>query len=391
MKKAIRIAILGSRGIPAKYGGFETFAEELSIRLARLGFEVDVFCEADESKPAERYKGVGLIHVKRYRLGPLTTLLFDAICLWQARKGFDFVYMLGYGAGLFAFIPRIWGTRVWINMDGIEWARSKWGFLARQWFKMMEWAAFRVANRVIADAEAIQSHLLSRHGRRPECDVIAYGAYPVQEEPDRAILGEWELESRGYFLVVCRLEPENHVLEIIQGFASSRTDRCLIIVGDHRHPGQYVEKLLSVKDERIRFIGTVFDKRKLTCLRFHCLAYFHGHSVGGTNPSLLEAMGCGNLVIAHDNSFNREVLGGSGLFFKNGQSIPAVIRQVESQGFESEPFRIGSRKTVEERYSWDLISHQYSEAFHRDMPATREPQAVSRKVPNRIPIPTDPG
>jgi glycosyltransferase involved in cell wall biosynthesis len=374
MSPAIKVAILGSRGIPAKYGGFETFAEELSIRLAGSGFRVDVFCEADAAKPDETYRGVGLVHVRRYRMGPLTTLLFDVACFWKARKGYDLAYMLGYGAGFFAFVPRIWGTKVWINMDGVEWARSKWSYPARQWFRLMEGVAMRTANRVIADAEAIQAHLVARHGARQPCSVIAYGAYPVSGEPDPALLREWELESGDYFLVVCRLEPENHVLEILRGFASSASRRRLIILGDHRNPGAYVAKLLAIADPRIRFIGTVFDKEKLSCLRFHCFAYFHGHSVGGTNPSLLEAMGCGNLVIAHDNGFNREVLGDTGIFFRDEGSLPALIAEAEDPAFMPGPLKAGARKRVEGNYSWDRISRQYSDLIRREIPAPRNPQ-----------------
>lgn len=362
-----RIAILGSRGIPARYGGFETFAEELSVRLAAAGYTIDVFCETDRPAPDESYKGVRLIHVRRWRLGPLTTILFDIACLWRARKGYDVAYMLGYGAAFFCFLPRLWGTRVWINMDGVEWARSKWSYPARQWFKLMEWTAMRSVDNVVADAEGIKRHLQDRHGSRRQCTVISYGAYPVNAVPDPTSLGKWGLVSRGYFLIVCRLEPENHVLEFLRGFASSNSRRLLVVVGDNEPGRSYVSELAAVRDERIRFIGTVFDKEAITSLRFHCFAYLHGHSVGGTNPSLLEAMGCGNLVIAHDNVYNREVLGEGGFFVDKVEGITAAIAKVEDPGFDSAAMRTMARERISENYSWEKITSKYEQLFQDEM------------------------
>ena len=380
MKKRVRMAVLGSRGIPAKYGGFETFAEELATRLAATGFEVDVFCEAEEKLPEGFYKGVRLIYIKRYRIGPFTTILFDIASFWKARKQYDLVYMLGYGAGFFAFVPRLWKTKVWINMDGVEWARSKWSYLARLWFKSMEWTSIRTASRVIADAEAIKMHLIRRHGSRHECSVIAYGAYPVIAAPNPSGLKNWGLERDRYFLVVCRLEPENHVLEIIRGFIASGSEKRLIIVGEIRNPGPYVSKLIATEDERVLFIGTVFDKELLTCLRFYCHAYFHGHSVGGTNPSLLEAMGCGNLIIAHDNGFNREVLGNTGVFFKDENTIPDVVRKIEELEPGHQQLKTGALARIVEKYSWEQIASQYVELLGSDLQINpNSPNVVAEK------------
>src|SRR6266571_1127158 len=146
----MKISILGTRGIPAQYGGFETFAEEIAVRLVKQGVDVTVFCEAEKGEQSGEYQGVKLIYVSVPKLGSLTTILFDLICLWRARKEFDVVYMLGYGASPFCFIPRLWGRQVWINMDGVEWARSKWSWPARIWFKMMEAVAMRTPDRIIA-------------------------------------------------------------------------------------------------------------------------------------------------------------------------------------------------------------------------------------------------
>jgi hypothetical protein len=171
-----KIAILGTRGILARYGGFETFAEELTVRLAKKGLGVTVYCEAGSFEQPALYKGVKLVYIPSPSLGSFTKILFDLSCLWHARKKFDVVYMLGYGTSLFCLIPRLYGAKVWINMDGIEWARAKWNFAAKVYFKIMEAIAVRIANRIIADAEGIKHHLQSRHSRMQSCSVIPYGA-----------------------------------------------------------------------------------------------------------------------------------------------------------------------------------------------------------------------
>ncbi len=361
-----RVAILGSRGIPARYGGFETFVEEISLRLVQQDVSVTVYCEADNaSDQPEVYQGVYLKYVRAPRLGPLTTIIFDLNCLWHARKNYDVVYMLGYGASLFCFLPRLWGCEVWINMDGVEWARSKWNWLARLWFIVMEAAAMWTANTVVADAKAIRRHLEKRHWRMPECSVIAYGADVVSQEPDPAYLKEWGILPGQYYLVVCRLEPENHVREITQGFVASKSPHLLLILGDNETATPYVTELLQTRDERIKFAGTVYETNKLQALRWHCRAYFHGHSVGGTNPSLLEALGCGNLVIAHDNPFNHEVAESAALYFGSAEEIPSIVAEVDKlDSFENR--RKMSIDRVSQQYSWAKVTDEYVSLLNRD-------------------------
>jgi glycosyltransferase involved in cell wall biosynthesis len=355
------IAILGTRGIPARYGGFETFADEIAVRLVRQGVAVTVYCEVDsERESLVDYQGVQLRYVPVPRLGPLTTIIFDLQCLLLARKDFDVVYVLGYGASLFCFIPRLWGKEVWINMDGVEWARSKWSWLARGWLRGMEAVAMWTPNRIIADALAIRAHLLMRHGRLPHCTVIPYGA-AIVTNAETSHLDEWGVRPGEYYLVVCRLEPENHVLEILQGFADSDSDYPLLVLGNHQSGTEYVRQLLEVRDPRIMMLGTIFDQTKLQALRFYSRAYFHGHSVGGTNPSLIEAMGCGNVVIAHDNPFNREVAAGSACYFKRAQDIPVLLRELNNN--ETERIRMGlaAKDRVTDSYTWDAITKAYLE------------------------------
>jgi glycosyltransferase involved in cell wall biosynthesis len=364
---ALRLAILGTRGIPARYGGFETFAEEIAVRLVERGIDVTVYCEAGDTAGPASHRGVRLAYVPAVRWGPLTTILFDLRCLIDARKGFDVVYMLGYGSAPFCFIPRISGSRVWINVDGVEWARAKWGSAAKTYFKGMETLSLWTPNRVIADAAAIRDHLLRRHaGTTTPISVIPYGAPVLTVVPDPALLSPRELAPDRYYLVVCRLEPENHVREIFEGFARSSSARQMAVIGNHETGTAYVKELLQIRDPRIRFLGTIYDQAQLQAIRFHAFAYCHGHSVGGTNPSLLEALGCGNAVLAHENAFNREVARDAALYFEGADSFAAAVARLEGD----EPSRTGMRQRarfiVESDYTWDRIADEYLALLRRE-------------------------
>jgi glycosyltransferase involved in cell wall biosynthesis len=361
----MRIAILGTRGIPARYGGFETFAERIATGLFARGFDVTVFCESVTTSSPDDFQGVRLRYISAPSVGHLKTILYDLRCLWAARKGYDVVYMLGYGAAPFCLIPRLWGGEVWINPDGLEWARSKWGLVAKSYFRLMEWTALHVANRIIADAEAIAVSLAGRHGKLRACNVIPYGCEIIQMPPPADPLSDWSLETGGYYLVVCRLEPENHVLEILQAFQRSCSNRKLIVVGNHYSETRYVAQLRLVQDPRICMIGTVYNQIKLTCLRYHCFAYMHGHSVGGTNPSLLEAMGCGNLIFAHDNPFNRETLGPCGFYFANALELTQAIDRAEAENAELVRLREASRFRAHANYHWPDIVSSYVAVLER--------------------------
>jgi len=236
--------------------------------------------------------------------------------------------MLGYGAALFFFLPSLFGKKLWINPDGLEYARSKWSLPAKVWFKVMEAMAVIFADQVIADAEAIRAHLRKRHPWMPPCSVIPYGAPLVEEPPPKELLTEWQLSPHEYFLIVCRLEPENHVLEILKGFSQSESNCPMIVVGNIKGNLHYVKKLLNLADRRIRFIGGVYNQKKLQALRYYAKAYFHGHIVGGTNPSLLEALGCGNIIVAHDNKFNHEVAGEIAYYFRTANDIKNIITKI---------------------------------------------------------------
>ncbi len=353
------IAIIGSRGIPAQYGGFETFAEELSVRLAKHGVNVTVYCEGTGGPSS--YRGVHLAYVPAPHLGGLTTIIHDFRALWRARKKYDVVYMLGYGTSLFCLMPKMAGTEVWMNMDGVEWKRDKWGFLGKTWWKLMESIAQFVPHLMIADAGAIRDFLCARHGRLPKVAVIPYGAHSIDTPPDPAPLSEWGLTPFEYHLVVSRFEPENHVREIFQGYVDSNSPHPLVALGTTRKPTSYtvsLESIASTSNERIILPGPIYDDR-IVALRYYARTYLHGHSVGGTNPSLLEAMAGGNAVIAHDNVYNREVVGSAAVYFDNAADVTAQIEKLDADARQRGALGEEALARLRETYTWDGVVDAY--------------------------------
>lgn len=358
----LRVAILGSRGIPASYGGFETFAEQLATRLVSRGHHVTVYAETlDQPSVDTFYQGVRVRSIHRPRWGAASVLAYDCSCLWDARHAYDLVYMLGYGAAWACWWPRVFGVPVWINVDGIEWARSKWGGGARLYLRVMEWMATKVASRLIADAEAIAQRFRQTYANGAPSSVIAYGAELVHvEDVHSSALLTWGLVADRYMLVVARPEPENHILEIIRGYLIHGGDWPLVIVGDVSGSTPYQRELKALTSDRVRFIGGIYDAGQLKSLRVHASCYLHGHSVGGTNPSLLEALACGNWVLAHDNPFNREVARDAADYFSTPEQLALALDRVV--GLVDTERRARSRRArsiVTEHYTWDGIADAY--------------------------------
>jgi glycosyltransferase involved in cell wall biosynthesis len=360
----MRLAILGTRGIPARYGGFETFAEQLSTRLVRRGIEVTVFCPSTFPRPDEVYQGVKLQFVERPRLGKYSEMIWDARCYWVARKGFDVVYMLGVGGSFGAWIPKLSGTSVWVNTDGIEWKRAKFTFLQRAYLAIAEAMSVASASGIVADASAIQYYLQNRYPGLKRITTIAYGAEVLPRMPDHTLIKQFGVTEDSYYLIVCRLEPENLIQEMVDGFKRSKSQLPLIVVGSIDNPSPYVRHLLQHQNARVRFVGTIYEKETLAAIRTFARAYLHGHTVGGTNPSLLEAMACSNLVIAHSNQFNREVLGPVGLFFDSPSSLAETVDLVDRGALPVDDLRTGAKCRILERYTWDHIADQYYELLH---------------------------
>jgi glycosyltransferase involved in cell wall biosynthesis len=241
--RLVKLAILGTRGIPACYGGFETFAEELATRLVSHGVDVTVFCPALVPKNNEIYRGVNLKFVRFPALGKYSQMFWDARCFCVARHHFDVVYMLGMGGAFAAWIPRLFGARVWINTDGIEWKRTKFTWLQRVYIALVEALSVLFASRIVADADAIAEYLHRRYFALKKVSTIAYGADIPASKPNQKLIEEWGLTSDGYYILVCRLEPENHVLEIVEGFEQSESAPPLVVLGNIENPNAYRNRL----------------------------------------------------------------------------------------------------------------------------------------------------
>ncbi len=323
--------ILGIRGIPAAYGGFETFAANLATYVREQGWGVTVYCQADESAPkvaiwTDEWNGIQRVHISTRLRGPLATIEFDLRCIVHVltQPGIDLV--LGYNTAIFTLIQRLMRRHVVMNMDGIEWKRQKWKGLARVWLWLNEWIGARFSSVVIADHPEILKHLEARGGKKAV--FVPYGARDIRDRSP-ATLGDLPIEAGQYFVVIARVEPENSILEIITAFTQAKIDKKLVVLGrldPENYP--YHAKVLQAATSAVIFPGAIYEAQIVESLRRNCLAYIHGHQVGGTNPSLVEALGAGNAIIAHDNRFNRWVAGEGQLFFGSVDQCTAAMECV---------------------------------------------------------------
>lgn len=362
----LRISMMGIRGIPARYGGFETAVEEIGKRLTQWGNEVTVYCRnlGSSSVGESEYLGMRLIKLPFLPVKQLETLSHTFVSIrHQARHREDVDAVLIFNAANGFLLPfvRQTGIPVAVNTDGIEWMRGKWGPAGRKYYRLAEGACVRYADRLISDSRGIQDYYSGRYGTRPE--FIPYGA-AVLERGEASRLVELGLEPQGYHLVVARLEPENNVEMIVDGFRKSASGRRLVIVGGNPYDPTIEQQLRLVADgdDRVLPLGSLWDQELLDQLYANSATYIHGHSVGGTNPSLLRAMGAGTRVLAFDSRFNREVLLELGSFFASSESLAAMIDDVEADPFESESAEERST-AVQERirtaYNWDSVAASY--------------------------------
>lgn len=358
----MKIAIIGTRGIPAKYGGFETFAQELSLRLVKQGMSVIVYCDNQENKQ-EIYNGVTLKYINCTKTQ--NPLKYYRMSIKNAEKeDVDILLICGLGGALFMFEKFLGSRKIYItNTDGVEHLRDKYGFLKKKFIYLSEKIGLHYSDYIIADSVGIKQYLLKNYPWKEEriCK-IEYGA-SVVENVDFDYLKEYSLERKKYFLIVSRLEPENNVSMIIDGYLNSSTQKPLVVVGN-LNDTFYVKSLLMKKTNQIYFIGGVYDQFKLSALRMGCSAYLHGHSVGGTNPSLLEALGCGNIVIAHDNIYNRDVTNNSMFYFNTIEECSSQINIIDNlNDNEVINYRNEAINRINDYYNWDRITAEYLHLF----------------------------
>jgi hypothetical protein len=360
MNKTV-IGIVGTRGIPNRYGGFEELAEVLSRGLVEKGFEVHVYNSHDHINQNTTWHGVNIIHkYNPEHLFGLGALIYDFNTIWNCRKNkFDIIIQLGYATSsiwVSTILPK--KTKVVTNMDGLEWKRAKYGFFTRNFIKVAERIAVKRSNYLIADSPIIKKYL-TRYQK--EVETIAYGA-KIFEKPDAAELEQFELEPYNYHLLIARMVPENNIEMILEGYLASESKTPFVVIGNQQNRyGRYVARRFNNKN--ICFLGPLFNKTSLNNLRFYSNLYFHGHTVGGTNPSLLEAMASSAFICAHNNTFNKAVLGENAVFFKTSQDISKILMKY-SKDIEH-PFILRNRNEIKKNYVWSNVVDRYAKVLLR--------------------------
>lgn len=364
--RQLRIALLGTRGIPARYGGFETCVEEVGQRLVRAGHQVQVYCRLPEgAKPADQlsnYLGMQLIHLPAVRRRTLETLTHTALSVAsRSLTGADCAIVFNAANAPFLPVLRIRNIPVATHVDGLEWRRAKWSGVGQRYYRAMEALAVRWSDALIADAVGISDYYQTEFDA--DTTQIAYGA-PILQAPGADRLAELGLAPRGYHLVVARFEPENHVLEIVQGYTASAATLPLVVVGSAPYADDYKARIEAAADNRVRLLGGLWDQDQLNQLYANTTSYIHGHSVGGTNPSLLRAAGAGAYTIAYDCIFNREVLDGEADFFTDAEGLGPLILSSENS-LEATVARGASSQAAIRRYDWDDVAQAYERLCYR--------------------------
>jgi glycosyltransferase involved in cell wall biosynthesis len=361
----MRIAMIGTRGAPARYGGFETAVEEIGQRLVARGHDVTVYCRDALDRRSE-YLGMRLVHLPALHWCPAETLTHSALSIAHmlAEQCQDVAVV--FNAANAPFLPALWasGIPAAVHVDGLEWKRAKWGGAGRHYYRMAEKLAVRWGDALIADADGIATYYREEFGATTE--LLTYGA-PLQYDVASDRIERIGLERLGYHLVVARFEPENHVAEIVAGYRRSVARRPLIVVGSAPYSDAYTARVreLAANDPRIRILGGIWDQGLLDQLYANALTYVHGHSVGGTNPSLLRAMGAGTAVIAFDVVFNREVLGPDGVFFTDESSLPDALIDAEADPVGRVRAGDRLRDRAAGRYQWDQVADGYEQLLKR--------------------------
>ena len=353
----VHIAMIGTRGVPARYGGFETCIEEVGSRLADRGHRVTVYSRATGEEPQpEHYRGMDVVTlpaVKRRSLETLSHTTASVAHLLMRRRPDAAVVFNAANAPLLPVL-RASGVPVATHVDGLEWRRAKWGARGQQYYRQAEAMAVRWSDAIVADAVGIADYYQQRFGVSSE--LIAYGAPSVTAEPGG--VAPLDLSPRGYHLVVARFEPENHVREIVAGYTRSSARLPLVVVGGAPYSDEYTREVQDSGDGRVRFLGGVWDQHLLDQLYANAFAYWHGHSVGGTNPSLLRAIGAGAPTNAFDVTFNREVIDDAGRWWSSPDDVAALAQECEAD--PTGTARRGERaREHSRRYDWDDVAAKY--------------------------------
>lgn len=356
----MKIAILGTRGIPNYYGGFEQFAEYFAMYLRQNDYQVYVYCSSNHPFKEPNYRGIELIHCldPEKSVGTVGQFIYDLNCILDARKrNFDVILQLGYTSSSIwhKLLPK--KATIITNMDGLEWKRSKYNALVQRFLKVAEKWAVKSSHYLISDSLGIQDYLKNRYNVNSK--YIAYGAEPFTN-PNSKILVQYNLIPQSYNMLIARMEPENNIETILDGVVLSGSDLPFLVIGKHdtNKFGRYLKNKYKGINT-IYFMGGIYDIDILNNLRHYSNLYFHGHSVGGTNPSLLEAMASGSLIVAHDNEFNRAIINSNGYFFKTAEEVSKHINTLQKQKYLN--LVHNCTDLIKNTYSWQNINKEYAD------------------------------
>jgi exopolysaccharide biosynthesis WecB/TagA/CpsF family protein len=370
----MRIAILGIRGVPANYGGFETFAEQLGKRLVARGHEVTVYGR-DASVPPEMrtYLGMRIVRLPAVRSKYFETVVHTLFASFHAlTQNYDIIYVCNSANVPAVMLLRLFGRRIVLNVDGLEWKRRKWSVIGRAYYRLCAWTAARLPVHVVTDALVIQSYYLEAYRRHT--DYFPYGT-ELEPVPDDGTLARLGLEPGRYVLYVSRLEPENNAHLVVEGYSKVSTDLPLAMVGDAPYSSEYIEALHATEDPRVKFLGAIYGSG-YKILRSHATAYVQATEVGGTHPALVEAMGFGNTILANEVPEHRETLGDAGLYYQGAVELASQLQRVLDDRALAQDLGQRAHERARQIYGWDAITDSY-EAWMAGLcePRKRRPPA----------------
>ena len=361
----LKVAIMGAKGYPYVYGGYDTMIKELGERLVKKGVHVRVYNHrALFSKRPRFVNGIECIYTPAIESKSLTQLTHTFFSMLHACfSDVDVILVVNSGNGPFGIISKVFRKPTAINVDGLEWLRPKWKGFGSKYFYWASKMATRFYDQIINDSDEMRRVYLELFNK--DSKVIAYGANP-KESVSESYLEKWKLESRTYFLIVGRLVPDNNADLIIEGFLKSDSSKKLVIVGDVPFSDEWATQLKNIQDPRLLFTGYVTEPNELAALYSHCFGYFHGHEFGGTNPAMLKALGYGCAILALNTPFNQEMLqnGKHGWYFeKDAESVMQIVAKAESEPEKMESLRKTAKDGLIQKYNWDYVTEQYLEVF----------------------------
>jgi glycosyltransferase involved in cell wall biosynthesis len=361
--------MVGFRGIPHSYGGNEEFILHLGPRLAAAGHEVIVYCRSGLFEDrAPFYEGVRRVFLPTVEHKSLGQFIHAGLAMIAAvKEGVDLVFIQTLPSAPHSIIPWIFRKPIVVNVDGLEWLRDKWGPIGKRYYRLARDIALHTADELVNDSEVLRQYYLQHFNR--DSTFVPYGS-DLETSSTPELIDRWDLKPGGYFLVISRLVPENNIDLIVDAYKRLNTTKPLVIAGSANFGSPWLTRLLATKTDMVRFIGHISNRHELIELQCNCFAYIHGHSIGGTNPSLVRALGCGNCVVAFASPYNREVLTGDdgsifGETFVDEEDLVCAMSRLENDSDLVSRHRTQARDRINQAYSWDHIASEYEQLFQR--------------------------